>query len=850
MVRMRNGRALVCATAVMGLAGCSSLPEMAWPKAPERIAGVYVPRASVPVRKRDEHPAACLVRRLAFEAVDVSSQIAPRAPLRMQMARLDTPPKEDFFGELTGLPTRAEVVKLAHELRAKDGPHLDPKTHIDFVDLDNHCESRAHIMLGALRRRGWIAGKVFANGDLKNPRNGKSWSYHVAPYVLTLDAGQASIWVVDPGMIDEKSEDEAAKAGAWSLRDWVARFATAREDGPVDVAIEFVRGDQFYPTTTEIGAEAAPLVDFETSCELASKGALQGDKPAKPSWCTPPAAGAAPAAAMLPAELAACDGDAHGARAVVELRSDSNKVEEIILKGLVRTDASLAAVPKPSASLGQSVPEGLGAFLIDRANAEASLSFMSKLQEKLCGPGEPARTYFPATCTTLGSMKVTDLPRLGDAWRAAMTEDLSKLPEASFATLDQRLGAQLTEVQRAGLTVARIFFAMSRRVERGENVVEALTAEVEAHVAPDSNNPWLLRVRLIASLLRGLGEGAGEGEAASLMSLDHWRTAADRSEVREMLGALESTFASDAYREGLKPDQVRKVIERLLRAGQAIDAIYRQAEGRVLTARDYAQLLYRATDLLAAIEPLLEQEQAKELARLVTWTERLVEVVESFAGKDYARGLIRSTALAIDITGHSAGPLPEKVAQLGLFAANVASADSPDEVKAALEAAAAPVGSFRAKRDGTTSGYLTINGYVGGSGGGEIVLGGTKSGQLDAVGSVFAPVGLEAGLNVGNGLIGSLGLLFTLVDVGAIVSYRASGDDAVEELPNVGIGQILAPGAYLTVGVTQEYPFTLGFGANISPELRSVDEGQAELVEQSVLRLQAFLALDLVLFAF
>jgi hypothetical protein len=203
-------------------------------------------------------------------------------------------------------------------------------------------------------------------------------------------------------------------------------------------------------------------------------------------------------------------------------------------------------------------------------------------------------------------------------------------------------------------------------------------------------------------------------------------------------------------------------------------------------------------------------------------------------------------------------PLPRHVGSLAMLAATTASAESAEDVTKALHAVAAPVGSYRVKRiSGSTR--FTVTSYVGAVAGYEPRLygGGVDlSNEGGYVGGLAAPIGVELSRGFGGA---SVGLFVSVLDVGTLVSQRfdtlvaeveGSSDEAnVQGATEPRFQQVFAPGAFLTLGVSKNWPLSLGLGGQWIPDQRTIEINGVEQ-QASALRWGAFIAVDLTLFAF
>lgn len=149
--------------------------------------------------------------------------------------------------------------------------------------------------------------------------------------------------------------------------------------------------------------------------------------------------------------------------------------------------------------------------------------------------------------------------------------------------------------------------------------------------------------------------------------------------------------------------------------------------------------------------------------------------------------------------------------------AAVADAEKPEDVKAALNAAALPAGSSSIKRQ--TPFNVSINSYLGFHIG-EEKLEETGWGNIRGV---SAPVGVAVSTHIKWPFkeSGSISLFGSIIDIGAVASYRLTNDEGVETLPEMKLENIIAPGAYLIYGLPKA-PISFGYGWQRGPQLRGI----------------------------
>ena len=185
---------------------------------------------------------------------------------------------------------------------------------------------------------------------------------------------------------------------------------------------------------------------------------------------------------------------------------------------------------------------------------------------------------------------------------------------------------------------------------------------------------------------------------------------------------------------------------------------------------------------------------------------------------------------------------------------DIANAERPEDVQNALNAAAAPVGSWRIKQ--TEAPIFTITAFVGASGGYETPAkgGNPSTGVAGAMGS------LGVDFTLFGGKAGELGIMGQVIDVGQLLSAPVDARRRPIDGTNVSaqaeggatfeLVQLLAPGANVHYGVPGS-PIVVGAGYSIAPRLRKyvlTSDGRSTEDNYTVHRLMGFVAVDVTLF--
>jgi hypothetical protein len=188
----------------------------------------------------------------------------------------------------------------------------------------------------------------------------------------------------------------------------------------------------------------------------------------------------------------------------------------------------------------------------------------------------------------------------------------------------------------------------------------------------------------------------------------------------------------------------------------------------------------------------------------------------------------------------------------GLFMANLSTAKTADEVESIIENAALPVGSSSIKKYSKWN--ISVQSYLGAS----FRIDNPPASQTawnNRV-NVAGPIGISINRGLGKG--GSIGGMFTLLDLGAIIDYQLKQEVFVDENGKNGIGikkdyevrlgQIFSPGFHVVYGFWHNLPLAAGIGIQYGPGLGKIDNGGNALINNPNLRFNAFLAVDIPFF--
>jgi hypothetical protein len=195
------------------------------------------------------------------------------------------------------------------------------------------------------------------------------------------------------------------------------------------------------------------------------------------------------------------------------------------------------------------------------------------------------------------------------------------------------------------------------------------------------------------------------------------------------------------------------------------------------------------------------------------------------------------------------------ILKYGTFAAAIAQAQNSEEVKAAIESIALPVGSSSIKRN--TNFNISLNAFVGlyaaeeardskNASNHHVNYWRFSAGIAAPIGLAFSWGGLKCKDKRTNGkTVGgkSIGFFVPLIDVGAVTAMRFK-DSTANISPEIKLQNIFAPGFYLHYGFGK-CPVSLLIGGQISPSLRTATVQNVTVDNQLYTRIGATLTVDI-----
>lgn len=483
------------------------------------------------------------------------------------------------------------------------------------------------------------------------------------------------------------------------------------------------------------------------------------------------------------------------------------------------------------------VAQGTADFISARAQQELVQWFLDTMAESLC---DQVHEWFPRTCRLHEGLKDSVIPS-----RSVLVSALKRDATTAVVKLFERIDPV------AGVAFAEVMVGLLRHVRTGEKPVAFLagiSSVNELRTACTSGSPVTDGVKLACALIV-----TGEVTRAYLGAGGTLEHPPDPTSFGNVLVAS-TTLTTALNKLGAK-------------AGSNLPA-----DELLATIRDRARAMKSIIDSIQAksslgIEPSVSSEYVRQLAAWVADTmsqitealdehvtfpgywESSTEAISAFSARDYAAGFRATLAVLSALPEPIKKEIPQPIVDYLPLVTDLASAESAEDVQTVLDAAATPVGGWRAKR---TRWLASVGAVLGPDASYEIGIdGGTAESTGVGVG-LFAPVGVDLAWPIRRTRSAG-GLFISAVDVGNLIDYRltdTAGDgESTKAAPEIGFIQLLAPGLFAKFGLGPS-PFTVVVGGAWTPQAREFTDSAGETLKLDTLRIIVSLGVDVTMFPF
>jgi hypothetical protein len=628
-------------------------------------------------------------------------------------------------------------------------------------------------------------------------------------------------------------------------------------------------------------AEAAPATVVSNQREAARQAALNASNLYRALVSLGPICDAIDAHALTDAQLETLRGfDEAGefpgiAQAVVAQNAAAQIDVAAALQALGKApDQVQGPLATPSmAGFESNLINGLSDFLVTRSKEEAMLYLQDEIADTFCK--DDALKVIPRTCAAIQGLDSSlSIAAIGTTLNAAARRDLTLFPDGLLKVLSSRDNAHFGIYEGLRLLYALVLNVQGGRIPlevvRSVHAMPARACESTAAPVPAdvSCQQLFLSYRAASALVYSAQASAVDQLARSLRQ--HPAIVVGTLVETERRANAELTQTKLVF----KANHLTGLTQVLAQVGEVLSTWKR--DQAALTSADskstptdrrrlLGNVVFDSVRRVGRIATELAPHALTGGAKLenISLASPLVQDAATL-GRDAVNEDYGAIPLDLDTLLADLGALKLPVELAGVVKAarrfvpvvtEIAAAKSSADVAAALEAAAAPASSFRAKYQRTK---LSLAAFVGGLVGRELpndpnnpALGRSRSSGMVAG---FAPVGAELSFPLCSWAYGAV--MLSIIDIGALTTARfehaVSSDPAVSTNADVTFAQVFSPGAYGAIGLGKS-PFVLGGGVSYAPGLRSLELNDAAGVtlreKISALRYGGFLAVDVSMFS-
>jgi len=497
--------------------------------------------------------------------------------------------------------------------------------------------------------------------------------------------------------------------------------------------------------------------------------------------------------------------------------------------------------------------DAVGTLIAERFKEDLTTIYLTKFKDKL----EKSEFYneikilFPATTQLLDQVDIFTYFSLGNQWKSAFQKDLDAMPDNLMAFMD-KIEADHPDWIKPGLVpYLELTIEVGVRLLYGYHPVEILNALDIAFSGKKADPDYQLIYQALhtanlfqENLQRVEQSSAGQDTpktAITWINFSEFENLLVKPKGLEYFLALIYLQDKDFFSQSKVGELMVKsqdFLEHYL--NPCLDILNRikiLEEKSTSTKEDYLTYMELAVALFQDTYTLIAPE-GKESPVIFEIVESTLDIFQSIYQKDYygviADALFILDKIEADNTNEVTGGM-RAVRSFAAFIEGLASAQNTDQMKGVISDIILPPGGFMTNR--TSKFSISITAHPGVYAGAESLdpQGDSLAAGQPRWGSVVgftAPLGVEFCFgSLGKSHKSSLGLFASLVDLGAVVSYRLTQKkDEYDGLPDdISLKQVFSPGLSLNIGFKNS-PLTLGIGWQYTPELRKItvtaDQGQ------------------------
>jgi hypothetical protein len=490
-------------------------------------------------------------------------------------------------------------------------------------------------------------------------------------------------------------------------------------------------------------------------------------------------------------------------------------------------------------SLEQRVLVGVTDFVVARAQQELVDYVVMDFSHKLCDPaaqldllgkGQPPvvvnmTQMFPRACAVLGSAGTSpDLSRIGSTFVQALKQDVHDFPPVFLNAAGSGVFCKTQDCQSAAKVALAIYQAVEAARTGGSPILAAATAakSLDCRQAGDRD----CGINFLGIVLEAFAAQYKTLQSINLQNGEDVAALVDLLATNVVIQAGQDPkfqmFVNDV-------DKLRKTLQALVPPVRQIVSDVNALQGSNLSKEQKIDLSQEIIESLVTVWKLGLPDDTADRAKLINIVNDVHDAWTADQAAEYDRLFAALFSLARDLDLNF--PLPASVQQYLPLITALTTAQKPEDVTAALEKYAAPLGSWRDKQTGQRS--VTLNAFAGGTlGATRSTGGGGQAGRL----ALFVPLGFDWTLNK------NFGLFFSVVDLGNLAEIRFHQDNSSTEIPDVHLKEVVSPGLWLRYSF-HDTPLAVGLGGSLRRQI-----GSTQATTDTVWQFGFFVAVDVPIF--
>jgi hypothetical protein len=530
--------------------------------------------------------------------------------------------------------------------------------------------------------------------------------------------------------------------------------------------------------------------------------------------------------------------------------------------------------------------DGLARFLVERSKEEISVAFFDRFKEKLNDYPELTK-LFPTTAAFLNLIETYNYASMLQVLKEGYEKDINdlsgnlrglrELTEANCDTNNVECKKRLNAIKNFFDKEESLYFVASTvlvdNLIKGSNaaqIVNAIASDSHVSKFPDANTANAFKlVNLFSESLRSQDSDkiwVGSKDISDKLLSDANVFKIYLALLYQQSKSSNIKFGSSQFHETLdslvnQTSQIKTYLQKLITYTEVLNSQIKEIKDKKqdkieFTTEDYYRYFNSTIDFIEHalnIQPTFHIDISTQAAAYLKTTRSAGAIYYSLKNRNFG-SVVFNTIIILDNTLPSSAKFKSELIKYGSFVASVAQADSPDEVKNAIEAAALPSGSSRIKRE--TYYNVSLNAYLGPFAGGERLFEIKETEKQTSFSfGPFAPVGVAWSWGIkptsDNPTHGgkSFSLFLSIIDVGAVAALRLN-DNNTDALPEIKLKNIIAPGLFGVFGFGRS-PFSIGAGLQLGPTLRKIEPNVTQQNNDNYyLRYSVFFAVDIPLFNF